>query len=433
MNLLIHNLFFLFSLILLLLLFIFPSFSQQDFKDGKLISLELLESEIITLKNDSVFYIKNGTYSDVKLRISYSGNKRIVISAETPGKVVLKGESVISILDSKNIVLKNFLFYEIQNKNSVEINNSSFIKIENNYFYKCGFQKDHSILFIVNGSFSNQIYRNTFDGSKAMSVVISGRHKNLKDRENLLNEISYNYFYNIPRVSRIYPGQNNGLEAIQIGQGTSNSFLWELETKVHHNLFEKIIGDAAEIISIKSSYNEIYNNTLLNNQSGISIRFGNKNVIRENYFYNTTRGIRAFGNNQVIFKNIIINPEVGIQLPSANFSSFELSNIGGYYQSTNNIIKDNYIEGALESNILIGFGHLPFLPRKITVKGNLIYKSNNPCFLSLYHKVKKGTINKKKTNKFISDFHYSQLDLVPDYSFESLDNSVGVYWKKPID
>lgn len=359
---------------------IFSLFGQQGTAPIALINLK---GALLKAKPGDTLYIKNGEYSNLRTTLSYSGEGNVVIAAEEPGKVIVSGKSTIIFEKSRNIVFQGVLFNEISSPSSVIIFNSSGIEVSNNYFYNCGSNPFHTIVKIQENSYRNRICNNTFEGSRAMSVVVKLENEN--DFNNTHNEICGNIFYDIPSVSSIYKGQSNGMEAVQLGQGSNSEV--RLFTKVYNNRFEKVFGDGAEIISSKSSNNEIYRNIFLNNKSGITLRIGNNAAIFDNYIENTSQGIRVFGSNHKIFNNYIENSGVAIQIPSTDISFEDKTTSSGYSQQNNLQIYDNTIVSGTGRGILIGDDRRDLGPINLRIRRNSIVAEHGSKGMILSEKV----------------------------------------------
>lgn len=341
--------------------------------EGDEIELQHLSEEIKDKNDGGIVYIKPGEYRDLNVRINRKFEQEVTIRPKTPGTVRLTGSSTFVIFNSENIKIEGFLFDEVSG-NSIVIDDSRNIAIEDNYFYQCGSAHTNSIIVLRNDAPRNKMAFNTFDGNKALGVTINTSKDNIRDERNVENEITNNYFVNIPSVKSVYPQSNgNGMEAIRIGLDNEETIGYELKTKVSENLFENIIGDGVEIISNKSSANEISNNTFLNNRSGITIRSGNGVIVKGNYLENTSRGIRIYGADHVISRNYIKNALFGISLPSADFMKGGGMPRNGYYQQENLAITDNVIDNPTNEGFLIGSGERELLPENINISRNQIY------------------------------------------------------------
>lgn len=340
-------------------------------KDVGAIDLNYADIAVSKAKPGDTVFIRNGNYQDLEITISSNPDGQVYIMPETLGGVSIVGKSTITIEKSSNISLQGFLFDQIKNPSAIILNSSSNIEISNNYFYKCGVSRFGFIVRLDRGSASNKIHQNTFDSSHAMSVVIALRTTNPHTMNNKNNDIFNNLFCNIPSVKSVYPDSDgNGLEAVQLGQGVPETEQWELETRVYNNLFENIIGDGGEIISNKSSKNYIYNNTFLNNKSGITLRAGNDVLVEGNYLNNTEKGIRVFGSGHTIRNNYIAGVEIGINLPASDYKREEKFAASGYHQQENCEIINNVIISPRTKGISLGEGDRKLLPRNISIINN---------------------------------------------------------------
>ena len=347
--------------------------------DSVLVNLNQLKGAILKAKAGTVFIIKNGVYSNLKYLTLVSNSHNFSIRAETPGGVIIQGNSSLSIRGCENIQISGFLFKETTSSNCLVISNSKNIRVYNNVFKSCGSDRFGALIRLEQGAQGNDINHNTFDNNRSMGVVIALSKEN--DKKNINNSIDFNSFKNIPSVASVYPGKDgNGLEAIQLGQGIYGHD-WELNTKIHDNIFENIIGDGSEIISVKSSKNEIYNNTFLNNKSGITLRIGDNSKIYNNYLENTTQGIRVFGYGHVIKDNYINGSISAIQLPATHLKHNDVMTKSGYYQQENVTITDNTIVNpSLEAFSIGEFASVKnnrtLMPKNSSISSNKIIITN---------------------------------------------------------
>jgi parallel beta-helix repeat protein len=337
---------------------------------NSVIPIDDLKSSVSSAISGDTLYIKSGEYKDKRITLNYSGADKIFILPEKPGTVTLTGNSTIIFEKSRNVVFSGINFDEIQNPSSVIIFASSEIEISQNTFYKCGRNPFHTIVRVDNGSFYNVISDNIFDGSLAMSVVIILRDEN--DFSNTNNIIKKNTFRNIPAVTSVYEEHRNGLEAIQLGQGSHSEV--KLFTEVFENYFENVTGDGSEIISSKSSNNRIFDNVFKNNNSGITLRSGDNVEVFNNYLENTSQGIRIFGSGHKIYNNYIVNADIAIQIPSTDIKFGTISESVGYNQQANVEVKGNYIISKGDrSAFSIGDERMEIDPTNLSIRNNHIY------------------------------------------------------------
>ncbi len=422
--------------------------------DSIVVTFTQLQELLPKAKEGTVFLIKNGVYSDIDIIITKNNNKLVSIKPQTPGQVIIEGKSRLLIRNSRKLKLSGFLFRKTKLQSCIVLSNSTTIEVFDNYFEKCGANKYGSLIQIVNGSKSNYIYNNTFEQNRSMGIVIA--LSSLKDTANINNLIHHNFFHNIPSVNSLYPGESvNGLEAIQLGQGDYGS-TWQLNTRIYNNLFEDIVGDGSEIISVKTSNTDIYNNTFLNNKSGITIRSGNNCNIFDNYFKHTTQGIRIFGFGHTIKNNYFYESNFAFQLPATNFYNGDPILFGGYNQQENIEITNNVIENPLAAAFRLGtfassFNKRTLMPKNVTVSSNVIFIKNKGAvdfkidFNSVLTNIDilDNTIYIPYKNKNDRKFDASNsfktsigikkpLFSYRFFKYDSMDPRVGVRWKKLI-
>lgn len=425
------------------------------------VSLTELPEALLHASGGETIRVKSGRYVDVQIELKYNGHGTVAVRAEQPGSVTITGESMITIQDSEHLILSGFMFDEIKSENTIVLSGSRDIHITDNYFYRNGIRPASKIIAIRNGSAYNHIHHNTFDDNKGQGVAIYNGHTP-EDIHNKYNEIYNNYFYLVRPVSEVYEGSSNGLESVQIGQGkyVFNKFF----TKVYENLFERNTGDRAEIISVKSSNNEVYRNTFLNNDSGLTIRLGDSNKIYSNYFKNTMKGLRTYGFDQLIYGNYFEGGITGLQLPAADTTTkAETDNPAPYYQTDrikvmNNVFVNPGTQAFLFGNSFNRSRMYVLLPKDSLYQGNEIYITNDrakdfnkdPAAFAYFHSlegIRQNTAyitsDHNKGNMNIEDesavrYVYAENHDIPKPEqilgftpFESNDERVGASWKRP--
>lgn len=344
-------------------------------RDSVVVEPSKLAALLPTAKSGTVFLIKDGVYNNLKLSLTKGGRNQVVVRPQSDGGVVFTGESSIRIWGSKNLALNGFHFKEIQARDVIVLHNCQGVEVSDNYFERCGNNEFGSIIRMETRSSFNNIHNNTLDANRSMGIVITVTPTSHEQCIN--NFIHQNHFVRIPRVGDIYPGKNNGLEAIQLGQGIDDAE-FKLYTRIYENHFEDIIGDRSEIISVKSSNNYIYSNTFVNNTSGITLRYGSNNEVYDNYLENTSQGIRVFGYGHKIKDNFIRGGDVGIQLPATHFRNNERpSSRSGYFQQENVDISGNIIESPRSAAFSIGNfrstdGTRRLMPQNVSIEDNQI-------------------------------------------------------------
>lgn len=158
----------------------------------------------------------------------------------------------------------------------------------------------YMFLQIMNGSF-NRFDHNRVQGKRSMGPMIAIRPT---ERDPLLE---YNQFMDFA------VGTGNGFEGLQIGNDSRH----RMRAVVRYNWFENLDGEA-EVISVKTTGNEIVGNTFLNNAGEVVVRAANETRIVSNLFLNShgkknVGGIRNHGDDTEIADNDFVGAETGVQ------------------------------------------------------------------------------------------------------------------------
>ncbi|MFD2203530.1 chondroitinase-B domain-containing protein [Shivajiella indica] len=403
------------------------------------------ELETYLSKNPSIdtVFIKNGEYKDTEIKI-YGVNRDLKILPESIGGVKISGKSTLTFVNSSKISFSGFEFYGIANRSAIIIDHSNEIRIFNNLFDRCGAFQFGKIVRITNGASYNKIYNNTFDYLKSMGVVVDVSSSDDVKLLSKQNEIFNNVFINIPNVKAVYPNSDgNGLEAIQLGQGSPKAMEKEIQTKVYNNLFINIIGDRSEIISVKSSANFIFENVFLDNDSGITFRVGNNNVFSSNIVYNTRSGLRVFGKGHLIDKNYFEGGSSGIIIPAANKSNENANTLEGsfYFQPEDIRVERNLIINPESSGINIGSkfsNSRKFYPKNLIIEENILLTSekSSPIVsagnedISIYEKKNRNLRTELDKSNFNTEMDSINNVIRAARKFELKNSKLGIDWTK---
>lgn len=305
---------------------------------------EVRAALILAAPGDQVV-IRNGRYADWQLVLQKSGNANapIVLRAETPGQVVLTGNTRITIA-ANHVAVRDFTFDDVPGRRdgmqAVRFLNAHHSELRGNLFIGCGAYKFRHIVLIDGGSDDNVVRYNKFVASKGLGVGIMGRGVPA-----LRNTISYNHF-----DGTTDDGEGNGQEPIQLGQQAYNDNSYS--ALVEFNLIENMNGDAdPEMISVKMKGVHVRHNTLLHDGQGgireIVLRHAADTMVEKNLLIGA--GIRVFGQNHVVRGNQIIgkagHPIHGIRVPRW----------AGAYPDTSDVeIADNVLIDTARSCISVG-------------------------------------------------------------------------------
>jgi len=184
-------------------------------------------------------------------------------------------------------------------------------------------------------------------------------------------------------------------EAIRVG--TSGTHQAGSFTRIENNYFERIQGEA-EIISNKSSFNIIRNNTIRDSYGSIVSRHGSDAEISNNFMfadgYPFAGGIRITDANHRVFNNHI----EGCSFANSNFNGgivltdSDGSSDSGYQQVDNILIAHNTIVNCVNSiNLAGGRSSASRHPTNVTMVNNVISGAVGPLFVNADDGIPEGS------------------------------------------
>jgi hypothetical protein len=252
--------------------------------------------------------LANGEWRDFAIRFSGQGSaaKPITLTAETPGKVILAGQSSLRMAGSY-LIVSNLVFrggygsgeeliaFRDGSKRWAENSRLTGVVIDG-FANPDKAKADHWVsLYGRNNRVDHSHFLGKSNGG-AMLVVVRASNVPLDNH----HRIDHNYFGPRPPL-----GENGG-ETIRIGtsqQADSDSF-----TVVEDNYFERCDGEA-EIVSVKSGANILRRNTVVESQGAFVLRHGHGNTIEDNVFFGNgvkrTGGIRVINSRQTVRGNYL--------------------------------------------------------------------------------------------------------------------------------
>ena len=326
----------------------------------KVNSIADLQTALKTAKYGDTLVLANNTYtSNEKIKVSCSG---VTITAETLGKVIFAGGSVSFFIDGYNNTIRGFqfgfgTFSTTRPADLIQIHGNSNT-IEHINF--SGFYAQHYIN-IYNPSQHNIVQYCNFE-KKPADMAVNGSQIEVQADVNVVgfHKIAHCSFQNM-----FGNGGDYGNEPIRLGEGSMSTF--NLSAIVEYCVFDNTqLGDS-EIVSVKSMYNIIRYNTVLNNQNAmICLRNGNKNVVYGNFFLNSG-GVRIKQASEIsIYNNYFENSQL----------SLIMDDVSSYSSPT-----------TYQNNILVAYNTFNNCTGSITLSGlttqtgnslvnNIIYKTN---------------------------------------------------------
>ena len=287
----------------------------------------------------------NGTWKDVQIKITNSGteDKPITLSAETPGEVILQGQSNLE-LGGDYIIVDGLYFTNGYSPSRSVIH----FAIEDTVANHCivtncvikdynKMQRNHQDLWVTFKGRHNQLDHCYLTGKSnrgpTVRVDLEG-NRNIKNYHKIIN----NHFGPRP------PKGGPSAETIQIGN--SYTSMSPSYTLVADNLFDECNGEV-EVISSKTNFNEFRNNVFYKSEGSLVTRHGNYCTVDGNYFIgdetsSNVGGIRLIGTGHTVTNNYFYNLSgKEFRSPLAVMNGIPKSPLNRYIQVTDVIIAHN--------------------------------------------------------------------------------------------
>ena len=328
--------------VLLVLTLLF--FSSSLLAQTKVSNYNQLEAALSTASPGDNIIMANGNWVDVQIKITKSGTeaKPIILSAETPGKVLLQGQSDLQ-LGADYIVVDGLYFLNGYSPSRSVI--SFFIddKVANNSTVtNCVIkdynkqQRNHQDLWILLKGRHNQVDHCYLAGKSnrgpTLRVDLEG-NPSINNHHKIIN----NYFGPRP------PKGGPSAETIQIGN--SYTSMCPSYTLVANNLFDQCNGEV-EVISSKTNFNEFRNNVFYKSEGSLVTRHGNYCIVDGNYFIgdgsNKIGGVRLIGTGHSVTNNYFYNLRgENFRSPLAVMNGIPKSPLNRYIQVTDVTVAHN--------------------------------------------------------------------------------------------
>lgn len=250
--------------------------------------------------------LANGVWQDFEILFEGRGEEGAPISltAETPGKVIISGQSNLRLagefLEVSGLIFKDgytptseVISFRVDADNLANNSRVTEVVIDN---YNQPERQEVDFWIMMYGK-NNRFDHNHIVGKRNKGVTMAVRLNTEESQENR-HRIDHNYF-----GPRQILGSNGG-ETLRIG--TSHYSLTDSFTIVENNYFDRADGEL-EVISNKSGKNTFRNNTFYQSRGTLTMRHGNNNVVEGNVFFGNgadhTGGIRVINAGQIIRNN----------------------------------------------------------------------------------------------------------------------------------
>ncbi|WP_445392913.1 polysaccharide lyase 6 family protein [Stenotrophomonas pavanii] len=250
--------------------------------------------------------LADGTWTDTRLLLKGQGTAAapIVLRAQTPGKVILSGQSDLrlagSYLQVSNLVFRNgytpgdaVVAFRESSKAVASHSQVSGLVIDNYTNPDPGDQDYWVSLYGSHNRLDHSQLRGKTNAGPTV-VVVRDATQGLDNQ----HRIDHNWFGPRPAL-----GVNGG-EALRIG--TSDTSLSASNSTVENNWFEGCDGET-EIISSKSGGNTYRGNVFYRSAGALTLRHGNGNRVIDNVFLGDdkagTGGVRIINGDQIVSNN----------------------------------------------------------------------------------------------------------------------------------
>jgi poly(beta-D-mannuronate) lyase len=331
--------------------------------------------------------LKNGEWRDVMINAHGNGTKQspVIVKAETPGKVLITGDSSLNIYGTY-VIVSGLWFKDgkTTKKHVVQFRKNSTV-----FAYNCRFTNSTISYFDTVNDISNhwvdlygknnRVDHNNFTGKESTGTTLVVVLREKEHQENN-HRIDHNYFGFRPEL-----GENGG-ETIRIGTSTFSRS--SSKTLVENNIFRACNGES-EIISNKSGDNIYRNNLFIESEGTLTLRHGNNAIVENNVFVGNgkpkTGGIRVINAGHVVQNNLMIGLKgTGYRAPIVVMNGVPNSPLNRYDQVKDVIIQNNTIIDC--SPIVFGAGKSAelSLPAISSVFTNNLFLNNKGAEIAEY-------------------------------------------------
>ncbi len=341
-----------------------------------------LEAALESTGPGDVILLANGTWDDAVIRLTGQGTSSnpITVGAETPGQVILTGDSRAQI-GGRYTVLRDLVFSGTYTGNDDEViqfrngssDPASFARVTNvsiiDYVPADGRDTDWVSFYGTN----NRLDHSYLKGHDVVGVTVvvevddtPGNHR-----------IDHNHF-----DDRKSGGGENGWETMRIG--VSDTSLSDSATTVEHNLFSRLDGEI-EIISNKSGANVYRYNTFLDCSGTLTLRHGNNCRVDSNLFLGRDRdgsgGIRVIGEDHVIVNNHIEGTRARDGAAITVYAGVDGGALNEYFAANRSLVAFNTIVDNSGPAISVGTGFgsrdRTVLPRDVRIANNVFSRPDS--------------------------------------------------------
>lgn len=336
-----------------------------------------------------------GTWTDLHLTINRGGEPEnpLTIRAERPGETILNGSSTL-VIAAPHVTVDGLFFYK------GAIDSGTVIEFKSDH----GIVRNTAVVDYNPAAFETRYYWVFFSGDN--NLVDRCYFKGKNNLEPLIgnaiedsrhNGVVHSYFKNIPYA------EGNGRENIRVwgsgkfDPGAEGGAYFTIEG----NLFERADGEGTEIISLKSNYNQVLNNTVVATRGCLNIRQGSHNLVRGNIILGRgvegAQGLRMSGRHNTVQGNYVSGCEFGIRVSAGEYVASALTasyqpklkpgakgkrntdgRIATYPQVRELTLSDNVMVANTGADLEVGFSYKRHWPeaQMVLLPENCLIKNN---------------------------------------------------------
>ncbi len=326
--------------------------------------------------------LANGTYN-LSSSVAVNGENGtaanpILIRAASVLGVTFTGTGSFNVTGSSYIIIQGFRFTGATGSggtSGLNLKDSNFCRVTRNYFQMSDSTKAYWTYISGSGN-DHRIDRNEYaiKPSEGCFIVVYGTSSPYN--MSLRARIDRNYFHH-----QTFSGANGG-EAIRFGDSNRQNI--DAYGTIEYNLFEANTGDV-EVISVKSSSNQIRYNTLRDNVGSIVLRHGDDNTVEGNFLLDGQNGIRFYGDNHKIINNYFSGDNgTGVRstLGIGNGNTADTANGNTGYDQPHNVVVAFNTLVANSTHVVFGLEGSSSYPPDGTVFANNILQGDTGTLVS---------------------------------------------------
>ena len=344
-----------------------------------------LSSAIASSGPGDTIIMANGTWTDVVISFYAQGveGDSITLRAETPGQVILNGNSRLKIGGSYLKV--DGLWFDqgaLRSGHLIEFRRSSSRLTTHSRLTNCTITNYNPSSYLTEYKWvsiygaHNRVDHCHFAGKSHDGATLVVWLRDPPNDSPVWHRIDNNHFGHRPELGK------NGGETIRIG--TSSRSMQDAYVTVEHNLFEECDGEI-EIISNKSGNNVFRHNTFLRSSGTLTLRHGNEANVYGNYFLGEGKsgsgGVRIIGERHKVYNNYFQDLRgTGYRSALAVVNGIPNSPLNRYFQVKDAVVAFNTFVDV-EETFVIGAGNSStqsLAPDGLQIANNLVETRNGP-------------------------------------------------------